>query len=265
MADGEKSEGTIVVSAGQLFAQRREELATRLKDVALPGDVVADVQSAKAARTVRDKFFGLFKLGEVVNAILDWNEEVDGELTQLKKDHLLATYFALTEATGESVEAIKRFITDPRGNTLFNKILQIQDDSPPDAELTWHLGSALARIVHSDFVGMFEAHKYALGQIERLTPQALTILAKHQEWPAFVVGGFQSNGPIIVSPWEAQFTMAYARVLAIADSGVVGRMLHSVQALRQDGLVQARTGQDGTRCVLTGIGQTIVAYLSPPG
>jgi len=51
-------------------------------------------------------------------------------------------------------------LTNPTGNTLFNKLLRILDNSTPDLELTEHLAKVLKHIVETDFSSLFEDHNY---------------------------------------------------------------------------------------------------------
>ena len=116
---------------------------------------------------------GLFKVGEIISAVLNWNEDVDKNIRETKKNYLIAEYFHKTENNDQAVSQLRKFVTSAQGNTIFNKILRIMDDSPPDFLLIEHLSTAMRHIVDSDFQSLFEEHKYALSLIDQLSPQGL--------------------------------------------------------------------------------------------
>ncbi|WP_226530355.1 hypothetical protein [Metabacillus niabensis] len=63
-------------------------------------------------------------------------------ISEVKKMILLEQYFNQTDEQSIAIQQLQSFITNPQGNTLFNKILRIVGESPPDPELTKHLSSA---------------------------------------------------------------------------------------------------------------------------
>jgi hypothetical protein len=105
---------------------------------------------------------GLFKVGEIVNTFLNRNEEIHNEIKNAKKDLLLSQYLEKADQQENGIQQIKYLITNPRGNTLFNKITRILDNTPPDIELTKHLSNVLYHIIDSDFSKLFEDHKFVL-------------------------------------------------------------------------------------------------------
>jgi uncharacterized protein YqfB (UPF0267 family) len=127
-------------------------------DEKLENQIAADA----GAKIIRDKVLGSFKLGQLVHIVLTWNENIEKEIKSAKKEVLLASYFEKNEKNEIAIEQLKKLLTDAQGNTLFNKIVRILDNSPPDLELTDHLAGALKHISETRFRELFEQHRYAL-------------------------------------------------------------------------------------------------------
>lgn len=184
----------IIVNPEIYFETQNQSLEKRLENVKLTQEEEDAIVASKTVKTIRDKALGLFKVGELVNTILTWNEEIDSEIKEAKKQILLSSYFDKTDQTEESVEKLISFLTNPQGNTIFNKILRILDNTPPDFELTNHLSTVLKHIISSDFQNLFEDHKFALNQIETLTPQVLTLLSDYKCWTPWQLVSYSSDG-----------------------------------------------------------------------
>lgn len=78
---------------------------------------------------------------------------------------------------------------------------------------------------------MFEDHKYALNQIEMLTPQALTILSDYVNWPSWEMESFVSNGGRITSDWLPHFVNLYSMNKSIMSEGLKTKISHSMNDL----------------------------------
>jgi hypothetical protein len=158
------------------FSRHKRTLEERLESIKIePGTAEEEARKA-GAKLLRDKLLGLFTVTDVISTFLKWGEETDKAVKGLKREKLFEAYLTLSDSHEDAISQLKAFLSNPSGNVLFNKILRITDDSPPDIDLISHLSLALYRIINSDFEHLFSEHKYALSQIERLTPQALTIL-----------------------------------------------------------------------------------------
>lgn len=253
----------IIANPEKYLSSEGQKLEDRLKAVSIGSDE-EEIIRRQTGKVIRDSVLGAVPLGQAISTLLNWNEAIDADIEEAKKNKLLEMYMDKSEANEASLNQIKRLLTNPQGNTLFNKILQILRDSPPDIELIEHLASALKHVAESDFASLFESHKYALAQIEKLTPQGLTILSDHRKWPPFHIPGYQSNGGKIVSDWLTDFVQAYAPTKNIHDRQRSDRLLHALNDLRSDRLIDAWLvkGQDKTAQVaLSSIGQTIIPYI----
>ncbi|MDV6343149.1 hypothetical protein [Nitrosomonas sp. Is37] len=263
MSKGELIKKEIIGYPDYYFGAQSKSLEDRLENVKLSVEEEREIQSQHAKKFIRDKVLGLFKLGEIVSEIINWNESVDEDLKEAKKEYLLSQYFEKNDQNEKALSQLKDFLSSPQGNTLFNKILRILDDSPPDMELANHLSSALQHIVSNSFYQLFEQHKYALSQIEKLTPQALTILSDHRGWPLINLGSYSANGTKVSSDWLIEFTDTYCRAKNVLDQGMITRVRHSINELISTRLIEAHlTGQSGARCVVTPVGETLLPYIN---
>lgn len=263
MSKGELIKKEIIGQPEHYFNAQGKSLDARLEKVKLSDEKESEINSQHMKRFIRDKALGLFKFGELISEIINWNESVDDDLKEAKKEYLLSQYFDKNDQNEQALRQLKGFLTSPQGNTLFNKILRILDDSPPDVELSDHLSSSLQYIVSSRFSQLFEQHKYALAQIEKLTPQALTILADNRSWPLIKLGSYSANGTKISSDWLIEFTQAYCQSKQIRDAGIESRVRHSINELISTRLIEAHLANEGgARCVITSVGKTLLPYIN---
>lgn len=161
----------IITNSNMYFDTQDKSLEERIKSINLDKDYENEVRSNATLNIVKDKFLGSFKIGEVISTILEWSDDVNNQVKEAKKSVLLEEYLNKIDKQEDSINKLKQFITQPKGNVLFNKILMILEDYPPDLELIAHLAKALRYMVNNDNFGkMFEQHKFALSQIEKLTP-----------------------------------------------------------------------------------------------
>ena len=239
MSKGELIKREIIGHPEHYFNAQQKTLDARIDEIKLPEDVQSEITANHAKKFIRDKALGLFKIGEIVSEIINWNESVDEDLKQAKKEYLLAQYFEQNDRNDEALSQIKKFLTSAQGNTLFNKILRILDDTPPDLELADHLSSALKYMVDNGFSRLFEQHKYALSQIELLTPQALTILSDRNAWPLIPLGSYSANGGRVTSDWLMEFTQVYVNSKGVHDANVISRVRHSINELITGRLIEA--------------------------
>lgn len=248
MSDEEKRRETelskieILMSPEYYFSAQKKTIEQRVKDLHLSEEEEKEIVSKTSKTVIRDNLLGLFKLGEVISTILNWNEQIDSDIKMAKKEYLLANVISKAEATDDIVTKLLNFISDPNGNTIFNKILRILDDSPPDLELADHLSSAIFHIINTKFNEMFSEHKYAISQIEHLTPQALTIIADYKNWAEFTdKSGFcsVSGRGELKSDFHRDFAIAYAKNKCIDKQIIIERVIATCNALYNSGFLDA--------------------------
>jgi hypothetical protein len=259
----QKQSTALIANPSAYLAERAETLDEIIARTKLPAGSEEAIVSGRARRVIRDKALGLFKIGEIVKELLDWNENVDKDIREAKKNALLAEYFQKSEAAANGLSSLHKLLTSAAGNTLFNKIVQILDDNPPDQVLIDHLSSALRHIVESDFESLFEEHKYALSQIGQISAQALAILRDAQNWPLIPLAGYQANGSKVVSDWLQEFSQAYSTSRGVSEPKLLSRIRYTISELQNRRLIEAHlTVQNQAKCVVTDIGALITPYIS---
>lgn len=254
----------IITQSKTYFQTQNKTLEQRLNNLEISKDKEQEIIQNRIIKTIRDKTLGLFKIGEVVSTILNWSEQIDEEVTKAKKAVLLENYLNSVDNHEEAINELKNFITNPQGNVLFNKILRILDDNPPDLELTAHLSSAIKYIINKgNFYKMFEKHKFAIGQIEMLSPQALTILADYENYPDFNLGGGATMNSKVTSEWNNQFMVAYSAAKGINSNEIISRISYVVDQLQTQGYLAAYTSKENRcYCAVTSIGKELLPYIT---
>lgn len=254
---------SLIQNPDHYLSDQVKSLDTILNSVTLPEGTEEIISSGATKKLIRDSALGLFKVGEVISAILGWNENIDNQIREAKRDHLLALYFHQNEKSISAISDLRSFLSSAQGNTLFNKIIRILDDSAPDEKLVGHLSSALRHIVESDFRSLFEEHKYALAQIEQISPQALAILADKNSWPEMNLGSYQSSGTQVKSDWLHEFNAAYTQSKGIIDEGMKSRVRYSINELTSRRIIEAHLiRQSVAQCTVTDIGALIIPYIT---
>ena len=249
----------------QYLQIEKRTLDARLEKIDLSQAEQKEIVKGETIKNIRDKGLSLLgPIGDVISTVITWNEDINQNINEAKKMILLEQYFNQTDGHSIAIHQLQEFITNPQGNTLFNKIIRILDDSPPDPELTYYLSKVLKKIIEDgDFESLFEKHKYALGQIERLTPQAITIIADYFNWPPIKLGSAIAFGPKITSDFYMEFTTAYSQAKNITDINKIKRIQHSVVEIQNLGLMYAYHAENNlTRCQLTDIGQELLNYFN---
>jgi len=257
-----KSKMEIIANPENYFIEEVKNLDARLDSILLSSDDEEEIIKDHSKKFLKEKFLSLSKIGSVINEIINWNESIDKDIKEAKKEVLLSQYFSKCDNNTQAIQELKYFLTNPAGNTLFNKIMYMLDNTPPDIELSHHLSNALIEIINSDFQSLFEKHKYALSQIEQLTPQALTILADYQEYPIINLGGYSVVGGKFTSDWSAEFTQAYANSKMIIDSNIKLRIRNSINELINKRILEAHLFEKGkAKCNVTLLGQELLPYI----
>lgn len=254
----------IILNQDFYFDTQSKWLEQRIAEIRLSDHEEEVIISSKTKKTIRDKALGLFKVGEIVNTLLNRNEEIDNEIKNAKKDLLLSLYFEKADQQENGIQQIKYLITNPRGNTLFNKITRILDNTPPDIELTKHLSNILYHISNSDFWKLFEDHKFVLWQIELLDPQVLSILADYKNRPTRDLLSYSSNWNKITSNWIPDFINEYIKSKHVTDPRMATKITHSMKELinRWYGKALINTEKEKTWIVIvTEIGKLIARYI----
>jgi hypothetical protein len=257
----EKSE-MILLHPNQYLDLEKRTLEKKLGELKLTEKEIEEIRNGHAIKILNDTILGKVPGYKLAKTLLCWNKEVDKEIKNAKKEMLLVNCCSKLNDHGQSIEILKNFISNPAGSTLFNKILQIIDDNPPDPELVQHLSSALLYISQTDFEELFNDHKYALAQIQLMTPHSLTILNDNDNWPPFTLGSFSTNAGVITTEWLEEFSHSYMSSKQVAENAKK-LILHCVNELISKRFIRAIMNRERHGQVqLTDIGQTIVRYIN---
>jgi hypothetical protein len=247
----------------EYFNLQNKSLNDRLNSIKLSKEDKEKIIKKHSIDTIKEKALGFFKIGELINVFISWNENIDKDIKEAKKEYLLLEYFNKNEKNEYAIQQLKSFLTNPAGNTLFNKILRILDNIPPDKELSKHLSNALNYIIQSNFQELFEQHKYALSQIEHLTPQALTILSDYKNYPIIHLGSYSANGGKITSDWLTDFTNAYVSDKGIDDKKIINRVKNSINELIAKRFIEAHLFEENqAKCIVKDLGRELLPYIT---
>ncbi len=216
-----------------------DNFESAIEEIQLPQDKKKEIIEEKTISSLVKailKTVGLGGIGE----FLSLNEKIQDEFRKKKVEVLIASYAEQTKENEDSIKALKNFVLDPQGNMLFNKILRIINDNSPNPYYINLLATVLRKIISSDFATHFEKHKYSISVIEKLSVQAIIILADSNNWHPFKITKYSSSGGIIQSEWTSLFSETYAKSKKISDKKIVMRINHALQELLRNGLVLAR-------------------------
>jgi hypothetical protein len=78
----------IINCPGHYFGAQSKSLDARIAEVNLSEEAVSEISSDHTKKFIRDKVLGLFKVGEIISEIINWNESVDEDLKEAKKEYL---------------------------------------------------------------------------------------------------------------------------------------------------------------------------------
>lgn len=252
------------------FYTQKKCLEQRLNKIDLPKKEKKGIAKSKTISTLINKGLSTCIVGEVVNTVLTWNEEVDKELKEAKKEFLLSSYMNKTDDIEKTITKLTDFLTNVKGNTLFNKLLEILNNTPPDIELTTNLSTILNNFVYSDFNTLFEEQKYVLNLIEHLTPQALSLMTHYKDWKKWQLSQYTQVNGKLMSSWVSDFVSNYLKSKNINSKEMALKVSHSMEDLIKHRCVTEKLYQrqkfDPSKPIdveihLTEIGQMIYKYI----
>jgi len=269
----------IIQSLKDSFLEQRQKLHdsfdsnsidNQLNEITLSSEVEHGLRNQHAIKALVSSLTSVLPCIEQIKTLLNWNKEVNEEIREAKKEILLALLFGQNAANSKSLNDLINFMTDPFGNTLFNKILSILDDSPPDIELITQLSNAIKFMLTTDYSSLFSQHKYFLSLMQTLSSQSLVLLCEHIHYPDFTISqgpiGLDDDLRIISSFWTEDFAKAYCEFKEISDSDIVARYNHCINQLVANNCIEAfekdqQLPQNTCECRLTSLGEELVRYI----
>lgn len=255
----------------QYYESESKNLESQLEKIKIDSEeeihVIADTSRDKAM----DLFFEMIPYGGIIKTLLNWNKECKEKLDDWKKQYLLNLYFKKVDHLETGMENLKRFLIDPQGQILFNKILRILEDNPPDLKLLNILANSIKHIVRNeDFSRPFTKHEIILSYIEQLSHQALFILADYKNWPSkFSTEGASAtiDGNLITS-WIPKFTEEYIKNKDITDPDITFYIENTLDEMTKSGIIVAKHHTDNNSkilysyCEITKKGNLILPYIT---
>ena len=82
MAQRESIKKDIIIYPEHYFALQSKSLDSRIAEVHLSKEKINEISSTHIKKFIRDKALGIFKIGEIVSEIINWNESVDEDLKE---------------------------------------------------------------------------------------------------------------------------------------------------------------------------------------
>ncbi len=251
-----------------------QKIEDKLDNIILSEIEVQEVKEKVIGRTFLSVILESIGLGGVVK-VFETSEKIENEINERKKSYLMASYFSEIDNMEGEIQKLKTFVSDPVGNTLFNKIIRIVNINPPNKEYVILFSKILKKITNSDFQKLFSTHIYALNQIEKLTPQALIVLADFKSWPEYNIGNYASQGGVISTVWTEEFSEHYASYKLITDGSMKRRIAHSIKELLRNDLIQSyiqgerdskelssmKESSSKAVCDFTDLGRDVVEYI----
>lgn len=130
--DNEAAARSLIISnPAYYYAAESKTLEARLREQALSDEEIKNIEETQGGKAIRDALLGSFIVGKVVKTFLDFNDGVSKAVKDAKRSRLLEIYLNNADKTEKAVANLQRFVSDPQGSVLFNKVLQILDEPPP--------------------------------------------------------------------------------------------------------------------------------------
>ncbi len=177
-------------------------------------------------------------LGKMVSKLLGWTEKVNQGVREEKMTILLNQYAGHFQSLDEAISKFRSLIGTRPGSILLSKVIQILDNTTSDAEYIALLANVLKHLSDSDIEKQFELNVYILAQISRLTPQALIVLSKFNEWKKVVISGTTTTSSnTVCGDWESQAANFLGPQIGITDAFTLLRIGHSFLELESTGMI----------------------------
>ncbi len=249
--------------------RNQNSLDKRLNEITLSQSKIDEIKKGKTIKTIKDKVLGSFKIGELIQTIVNWNDDVNKELKKEKEKILLSSLLDKVEQNQLQLNVLIDFLKNPYGLSLTNKIFEILNQSPPDEELINHLSNILKNITKSDFITMFEKHKFFINLIEKLSIHSLTILLDNENWakdfkPKKEKGGYHINMGKITTKWTDDFARDYIKNKGLDEKNIslLNIVDYSTNNLLSNNIIQNKKDDtNGNGIELTELGKELREYL----
>jgi hypothetical protein len=194
----------------------------------------------------------------ILAQFLDFFERIDTKLREEKVTMLLDSFRSRFASVEDAQAHLRRLFSERAAAILTRKLVHILDRGDADEEWINLLANFLTFLSESDFEKQFEEISYALAQIDRLSPQALVLLARFESLRDLrLSGSTTTSGHTVCGDWDMQVTNHLLAKESRADKARKLRMAHAFRDLESAGLMVLDRDQVG----LTPVGEEIFRHI----
>lgn len=258
------NENFIINNQNDYLNCQSKTLEERIKEVCLTNE--DEITVDKTVETIAKEVLETSKIGKIASVILNWNDEINEEIEKAKKQMLLEVYLNKSDNYEQQIKKIENLLATPQGINLFNKIIVILQENPPDKKLIEYLANTLNHIIDDgDIYKLFEKHKFIIEQIALLSTQAIGIMIDCLNPIIFKNNAPMKYGPKLTYEWEKEVTEAYCIKSRIIFPEMKERVYHVIAQLKRQNLIEAYeldNRNKKSQCILSKIGNEIAKYVS---
>lgn len=174
----------------------------------------------------------------IYGILLGGVERITQEIREEKLTILLNGFEKRFDSSEEALGQFKKLFQSRSGLVLFEKIVHILDDGTEDREWINLLSNVLKNILDNKIEKQFEELSYVLAQISKLSPQALIVLSKKENWRTYkFTGSTTTSKQTVVGDWDAQIAKHFAASISVIDKNKIVRMAHTFRELESTGMI----------------------------
>lgn len=121
-------------------------------------------------------------ISDIFTPLMEVNADIERGIRETKQALLLEMFLNRVDDMTVGFDKLKAMIGDSYGNHIFNRLLRLLEDFPPEEAYIAMMSSILEKFVASEnFKELFGIHQLHLRLIERFSPQALYLLSHYDE------------------------------------------------------------------------------------
>lgn len=237
----------------------------KAEKINLPIEEEQNIKGRKLLEKVLSSLADSNPITKTIKDILSVSEEMEQEVNEYKKNLLLSEYLAKTDNIENEIRKLLTLLTDPYGIIIFNKILQITQENPPDDILIKKLANVIKEIVNQgDYQRLFEKNKFVINEISKISGVGLIILINLRSSFKFELQTITAAGNNITNDWVPECSKSYVSKFHKDHLDWQYQIELTLRQLCSQGLVDATFRQgaiQGPFLVLTEAGKTISDYL----
>lgn len=239
----------------------------RIDETVLTGKEVAGIVAKTAAQEGKETLKDLMNrdVGNVIFKLIDIEDAYGENEHRVKAALLMGEYFAQSDDHEAQLDALKVFLKDAFGKTLYAKLLRILEDEPLDRDLIRQMSRVLAGFIKSENLkNTYSQNKYLLSLITRLSSSALALLTDHRKWVVISsaqMGFIELNGQI-QGNWSPLFALGYLNNIGETDIELKPQIEMAFQELEQAGICAVNKSTDNIYMGLSTTGEKLAELLS---